>query len=82
MPLHLDDKSQPEPQAIDWQRVAHGYEAVMLEAAHLAATLATAETGHARNRIMSVSNMLNAVMGRTQSSHGDQFDMLGHKIEK
>lgn len=57
-------------------------ERIAYDAAHLAATLATAETGYARGRIMSVSNMLNATLGRTQSSHGDQFEADGRKIEK
>jgi hypothetical protein len=35
MPLHLDAKSKPGPLAIDWQRVALGYEqrVAVLEAA-------------------------------------------------
>ena len=55
---------------------------VAMEAAHLAATLATAETGYMRGRIMSVSNMLNAALGRTQSSHGDQYDASGQITKK
>lgn len=31
MPLHLDRKSAPGPQSIDWQRVALGYEARIAE---------------------------------------------------
>lgn len=55
---------------------------IATEAAHLAATIATAETGDARNRIMSVSNMLKAALGRSQSSHGDKFDAQGNKTER
>jgi hypothetical protein len=56
-------------------------ERTMFEAAHLAAILATAETGDARNRIMTISNRLNAALGRTQSSHGEQFNAEGQIVE-
>lgn len=66
---------------VDWQLVADRYALIMVKAAHLAATIATAETGADRARIMSLSNMLKASLGRTQSCHGDQFDMRGEKLE-
>ena len=54
---------------------------VMYDVAHLAATLGSGSDGHLRGRFMSISNALNAAIGRQQSSHGDQYDDAG-KIVK
>lgn len=50
---------------------------VIYETAHTAATLGSGATGWLRGRFMSISNRLNASIGRTQSSHGDQYDSVG-----
>lgn len=47
---------------------------VIYDEAHRAATLGSGSTGWLRGRFMSISNALNAAIGRTQSSHGDQYD--------
>ena len=52
----------------------------MLDVARTAATLGTGSTGHLRGRFMSLSNALNAALGRQQSSHGDQFDSAGKVV--
>lgn len=54
---------------------------VMYDAAHLAATLGSGSDGWMRGRFMSISNALNAAIGRTQSSHGDQYDSAGNITE-
>ena len=51
---------------------------VMYDAAHLAASLGSGSDGFLRGRFISISNMLNAAIGRKQSSHGDQFDAGGN----
>lgn len=53
---------------------------VMYDVAHLAATLGSGSDGHLRGRFMSISNALNAAIGRQQSSHGDQYDPSGSVI--
>lgn len=53
----------------------------MYDVAHLAATLGSGSEGWLRGRFMSISNRLNAALGRSQSSHGDQYDAAG-KITK
>ena len=53
---------------------------VMYNVAHLAATLGSGSDGWLRGRFMSVSNALNAAIGRSQSSHGDQYDAAGTVI--
>jgi hypothetical protein len=55
---------------------------IMYETAHLAATLGSGATGWLRGRFMSISNALNVAIGRTQSSHGDQFDQDGVVIKR
>ena len=50
---------------------------VMYDVAHLAATLGSGSDGRLRGRFMSISNALNAAIGRSQSSHGDQYDAAG-----
>ena len=54
---------------------------IMYETAHVAATLGTAHEGWLRGRFMSISNALNAGIGRPQSSHGMQFDRNGNEIK-
>jgi hypothetical protein len=51
---------------------------VIYQTAHVAATLGTASDGWLRGRFMSISNALNASIGRTQSSHGNQYDNAGN----
>jgi hypothetical protein len=53
---------------------------VVYQTAHIAATLGTAMDGYLRGRFMSISNALNASIGRTQSSHGDQYDDAGNIV--
>jgi len=50
---------------------------IVYDTAHIAATLGSGSDGWLRGRFMSISNALNAAIGRTQSSHGDQFDETG-----
>ena len=50
---------------------------IMYDVAHLAATLGSGSEGYLRGRFMSISNALNAAVGRSQSSHGDQYDASG-----
>lgn len=52
-------------------------ERTIYEQAHIAATLGSGADGWLRDRLMSISNALNASIGRTQSSHGDQFSTTG-----
>jgi len=51
---------------------------VMCDVAHLAATLGSGSQGWLRGRFMSISNALNAAIGRQQSSHGNQYDNAGN----
>lgn len=51
---------------------------VIYDAAHLAATNGSGADGRLRSRFMCVSNMLNAAIGRVQSSHGNQYDEAGN----
>jgi hypothetical protein len=53
---------------------------VICGVAHLAATLGSGHDGWRRGRFMTISNMLNASIGRTQSTHGDQFDDTGNIV--
>lgn len=53
---------------------------VMLKVAHTAALLGSGSDGELRARFMSISNALNAALGRTQSSHGEQFDAEGNRL--
>lgn len=55
---------------------------VMYDAAHTAATLGSGSEGWLRGRFMSISNALSAAIGRTQSSHGDQFDNAGNVVKQ
>lgn len=57
-------------------------EAVVRQTANILRTWATAETGSSRDRIMTVANRLNAVIGRSQSTHGRQYDEAGKVIER
>jgi len=50
---------------------------VMYDVAHMAASLGSGSEGYLRGRFMSISNALNAAIGRGQSSHGDQYDAAG-----
>ena len=50
---------------------------IMYDVAHTAATLGSGSDGWLRGRFMSISNALNAAIGRSQSSHGDQYDAAG-----
>ena len=54
---------------------------VIYDEAHRAATLGSGSTGWLRGRFMSISNALNAAIGRTQSSHGDQYDGAGSIVK-
>lgn len=51
---------------------------IMYDVAHLAATLGSGSDGWLRGRLMSISNALNAAIGRGQSVHGDQYDSGGN----
>lgn len=55
---------------------------VMLDAAHIAASCGSGSTGSLRGRFMTISNAINAALGRSQSSHGERFDIDGKVIEK
>jgi hypothetical protein len=52
-------------------------ERVICEQAHVAGIIGSGSEGSMRGRLMSISNALNMVIGRGQSSHGDQFDSAG-----
>jgi hypothetical protein len=54
---------------------------VMYQQAHVAATLASGSDGWLRGRFMSISNALNVAIGRSQSSHGDQYDSAGNVVK-
>jgi len=54
---------------------------VMSDVGHLAGSLASGADGWLRGRFMSISNALNAAIGRAQSSHGDQFDAAGNVVK-
>lgn len=54
---------------------------VMSDVGHLAGSLASGADGWLRGRFMSISNALNAAIGRAQSSHGDQFDASGNVVK-
>ncbi len=51
---------------------------VMCETAHRAATLGSGASGLLRGQFMSLSNALNAAVGRQQSLHGDHYDADGN----
>lgn len=53
---------------------------VIYDVAHTAATLGSGSDGWLRGRFMSISNALNAAIGRGQSSHGDQYDAAGNLV--
>lgn len=53
---------------------------VIYETACVAAALGTGSEGWLRGRFMSISNALNASIGRTQSSHGNQYDNAGNVL--
>ena len=55
---------------------------IMYDVAHKAATLGSGSDGWLRGRFMSISNALNAAIGRQQSSHGDQYDATGKIIRR
>ncbi len=55
---------------------------VMYDMAHKAATLGSGTDGYLRGQFMSISNALNAAIGRTQSSHGQQYDADGSVNER
>ena len=59
---------------------ADALRSVMYHAAHLAAPLGSGSEGRLRGRFMSISNALNAAIGRGQSSHGDQYDAAGNIV--
>lgn len=46
---------------------------VICAQAHVAATLGSGHDGWMRGRFMSISNALNAAIGRSQSVHGEQY---------
>lgn len=54
---------------------------VMSDVGHLAGSLGSCADGWLRGRFMSISNALNAAIGRAQSSHGDQFDAAGNVVK-
>lgn len=54
---------------------------VMYKVAHLAATLGSGSDGWLRGRFMRISNALNAAIGRSQSSHGTQYDAEGNIVK-
>lgn len=62
------------------ERVA-ALERIIYQTAHRAATLGSGTDGWLRGRFMSLSNALNASIGRAQSSHGDQFDASGNIVK-
>lgn len=53
---------------------------VMYDVACKAGTLGSGSDGWLRGRFMSISNALNAAIGRQQSSHGDQYDAAGNVV--
>lgn len=55
---------------------------VIYDIAHMAATLGSGSEGWLRSRFMSISNALNAAIGRTQSSHGNQYDDSGNVTKR
>lgn len=54
---------------------------VIYDMAHKASTLGSGSDGWLRGRFMSISNGLNAAIGRAQSSHGDQYDNAGNVVK-
>lgn len=64
------------------QADAYRLRLVMYQVAHLAATLGSGSDGWLRGRFMSISNALNAAIGRDQSSHGDQYDAEGNVVKR
>ena len=55
---------------------------VMYDVAHLAASVGSGHEGYLRSRFMSISNALNAAIGRSQSSHGNQYDAAGNVMKR
>lgn len=55
---------------------------VIYQTAHLAASLGSGSDGWLRGRFMSISNALSASIGRTQSSHGNQYDSAGNIVRE
>lgn len=55
---------------------------IMLDVARTASGLGSGADGWLRGRFMSISNELNAALGRQQSSHGDQYDAAGNVVQE
>ena len=55
---------------------------IMLKQAHIAATLGSGAGWWVRGQFMSISNALNAGIGRTQSTHDEQYDERGNVVSK
>ena len=54
---------------------------VIFQTAHVAAALGSGSDGWLRGHFMSISNALNASIGRSQSSHGNQYDNAGNVVK-
>ncbi len=72
--LWRENQSMPTKSELEMMRLRE----VMTEVAHRAATLGSGSDGWRRGQFMSLSNQLNAALGRSQSSHGDQYDAAGN----